>query len=118
MEDTNNTTEAVTDTTAVADIPDFVRRLIDEGVVLSARLGRLTDFMEGPVYAGLDPKRQGLLVKQKQHMEGYLHILAVRTKLELGEDAADIVAAQADTEEPEEEGGEITEEPPATDHVV
>lgn len=56
----------------------FKERLVEEREQLAERLQKLTSFIGGEVYQGLQPADQGLLDRQHQIMEDYLSVLDVR----------------------------------------
>ena len=56
----------------------FKERLVEEREQLAERLQKLTSFVGGEVYQGLQPADRALLDRQHQIMEDYLSVLDVR----------------------------------------
>ena len=57
---------------------DWQNHVLEEKVVLDARIATLRAFMEGEVYITLPPYDQGLLNKQRSLMEQYSAVLGDR----------------------------------------
>lgn len=112
--------ESVYDATdqAIAAVPAYVERMIEEHNELNERATRLGEFINSPKFHEIDSVEQGALNKQKQYMDAYLRTLGGRIGRALGNEADTTYDEGADEEQridtevenAEEEGGEITEE--------
>ena len=61
-----------------AELPAYQQRVIDEEAELDDRLGKLREFMTGPVFACLPTEEQALLLTQRQFMTSYAFVLGER----------------------------------------
>ena len=62
-------------------MPDFIGRLKAESEELTSRTGKLTAFLDGPVYRKLSPTMANLLQAQYHAMTAYQIILGMRLEL-------------------------------------
>jgi hypothetical protein len=61
-----------------APVENFSTRLVAEHAELTSRLDKLTAFIDGPTFSGIEEPQRRLLIEQRAHMDNYRSVLDER----------------------------------------